>query len=40
MIKITTTNRLALFRCSFFSVIMYITVINNNINDNEGARGP
>ena len=40
MIKITTTFGLALFSCSFFSAITHITVINNNIKDNEGAQGP
>ena len=29
-----------MFSCSFFSVIMHITVINNNINDDEGDRAP
>ena len=29
-----------MFSCSFFSVIMDITVINSNTNDDEGAPGP
>ena len=29
-----------MFSRSFFSVITHITVIKNNINDNEGAPGP
>ena len=40
MIETTTTYRLALFSCSFFSAITHITIINNNINDNEVAPGP
>ena len=33
-------HSLAMFSCSFFSVIMHITVINNNINDNKRVPGP
>ena len=29
-----------MFSCSFFPVITHITVINNNINDNEGVPAP
>ena len=33
-------HSLAMFSCSFFSVITHITVINNNVNDNKGVLGP
>ena len=33
-------HSLAMFSCSFFSVITHITVINNNINDNKWVSGP
>ena len=45
-IKIPLTTKklwqhsLAMFSCSFFSVITHITVINNNINDNKWVLGP
>ena len=41
MIKKLRQHSLKMFSCScFFSVITHIAVINNNINDNEGAPGP
>ena len=33
-------HSLAMFSCSFFSVITHKTEINNNIYDNKGSPGP